>query len=56
MKTTTNEKSNAWRRIAIVTLLLVVLIGPNFGPLPHLLRQGLSLEGLAVAMSQSRVP
>jgi len=40
-----NEKSTAWRRIAIVTLLLVVLVGPLFGPLPHLLRQGLSLEG-----------
>lgn len=41
----TNEKSTVWRRIAIVTLLLVVLVGPNFGPLPRLFRQGLSLEG-----------
>jgi membrane protease YdiL (CAAX protease family) len=41
----TNEKSTAWRRIAIVTLLLLALVGPNFGPLPHLLRQSLSLEG-----------
>jgi len=41
----TNEKSTVWRRIAIVTLLLLVLVGPNFGPLPHLLRQSLSLEG-----------
>src|SRR5687768_9209205 len=41
----TNEKSTVWRRIAIVTLLLVVLVVPNFGPLPHLLRQSLSLEG-----------
>ena len=40
-----NEKSTVWRRIAIVTLLLLVLVGPNFGPLPHLLRQSLSLEG-----------
>jgi membrane protease YdiL (CAAX protease family) len=45
METTTNEKSTVWRRIAIVTLLLVVLVGPNFGPLPHLLRESLSLEG-----------
>ena len=42
---TTNEKSNVWRRIATVTLLLLVLVGPNFGPLPHMLRQSLSLEG-----------
>jgi membrane protease YdiL (CAAX protease family) len=40
----TNEKSTVWRRIAIVTLLLLVLVGPNFGPLPHLLRESLSLE------------
>lgn len=45
MNTTTNERSTVWRRIAIVTLLLVVLVGPNFGPLPHLLRESLSLEG-----------
>jgi membrane protease YdiL (CAAX protease family) len=44
MNTTTNETSTVWRRIAIVTLLLLVLVGPNFGPLPHLLRQSLSLE------------
>ena len=41
----TNEKSSVWRRIAIATLLLLVLVGPNFGPLPHLLRERLSLEG-----------
>jgi membrane protease YdiL (CAAX protease family) len=40
-----SEKSTVWRRIAIVTLLLLVLVGPNFGPLPHLLRESLSLEG-----------
>src|SRR5690606_42111586 len=45
MNTTTNERSTVWRRIAIVTLLLLVLVGPNYGPLPHLLRQSLSLEG-----------
>ena len=45
-----NEKSTAWRRIAIVTLLLLVLVGPTFGPLPHLLRQSLSLEGTITAV------
>jgi membrane protease YdiL (CAAX protease family) len=45
MATTNNEKSTVWRRIAIVTLLLLVLVGPNFGPFPHLLRESLSLEG-----------
>ncbi|MBX3038038.1 MAG: CPBP family intramembrane metalloprotease [Anaerolineales bacterium] len=44
MNTTINEKSTVWRRIAIVTLLLLVLVGPNFGPLPHLFRKSLSLE------------
>ncbi len=42
---TSNEKSTVWRRIAIVTLLLLVLAGPNFGPLPHWLRESFSLEG-----------
>ena len=45
MNTTINEKSTVWRRIAIVSLLLLVLVGPNFGPLPHLFRESLSLEG-----------
>jgi membrane protease YdiL (CAAX protease family) len=45
MNTTNNEKSTVWQRIAIVTLLLLALVGPNFGPFPHLLRQSLSLEG-----------
>jgi membrane protease YdiL (CAAX protease family) len=45
MNTTTNEKSTVWRRITIVTFLLVLLVGPNFGPLPHLLRESFSLEG-----------
>jgi len=47
---TTNEKSNVWRGIAIVTLLLLALVGPNFGPLPHLLRQSLSLEGSVIGV------
>lgn len=42
---TNHEKSTVWRRVAIVALLLLALVGPNFGPLPHLLRQSLSLEG-----------
>jgi hypothetical protein len=46
----TNEKSAVWRRIAIVTLLLLALVGPNFGPLPHALRQSLSLEGTITAV------
>jgi membrane protease YdiL (CAAX protease family) len=46
----TNEKSTVWRRVAIVTLLLLVLVGPNFGPLPHLLRQSLSLEGTIIGI------
>ncbi|MBL8099395.1 MAG: CPBP family intramembrane metalloprotease [Anaerolineales bacterium] len=45
MNTTNNEKSTVWRNISIVTLLLLVLAGPNFGPLPHLFRESLSLEG-----------
>ncbi len=50
MNTTNNEKSTVWRRIAIATLLLLVLVGPNFGPLPHLFRQSLSLEGSVIGV------
>jgi membrane protease YdiL (CAAX protease family) len=45
IKSIVNEKSTVWRSIASITLLLLVLVGPNFGPLPHLLRQKLSLDG-----------
>jgi membrane protease YdiL (CAAX protease family) len=45
METTNNEKSTIWRRISIVTVLLLLLVGPNFGPLPHLFMESLSLEG-----------
>ena len=50
MNTTINERSTVWRRIAIVTLLLLVLVGPNFGPLPHLFRESLSLEGSIISV------
>jgi len=50
MNTTTNEKSIVWRSIAIVTLLLLVLVGPNFGPLPHLFRESLSLENSVIGV------
>lgn len=45
---TNQEKSAVWRGIAIVALLLLALVGPNFGPLPHLLRQSLPLEGTII--------
>jgi membrane protease YdiL (CAAX protease family) len=45
-----NDKSTVWRRIAIVTLLLLVLVGPLFGPIPHLLRQNLSLQGTIIGV------
>jgi hypothetical protein len=44
------EKNNVWRRLGIVTALLFLLIGPNFGPIPTTLRQNLSLEGSIIGM------
>ncbi|MEJ2561200.1 MAG: CPBP family glutamic-type intramembrane protease [Anaerolineales bacterium] len=38
------EKSTVLRRLAIVIILLLLLIGPNFGPIPSLLQQHLSIE------------
>jgi membrane protease YdiL (CAAX protease family) len=38
------EKNTVIRRLAIVTVLLLLLIGPNFGPIPSLLHRHLSIE------------
>lgn len=47
------EKSTVWRRLAIVTVLLLLLIGPNFGPIPSLLQEHLSIESSALALLAS---
>lgn len=44
------DKGTIWRRLGIVTLLLLLLIGPNFGPIPLTLQQSLSLEGAIIGM------
>ena len=44
------DKSTVWRRLAIVTVLLCLLVGPNFGPIPTLLSQRLSIEASVVAL------
>ncbi len=44
------DKNSVWQRLGIVTALLFLLIGPNFGPIPTTLRQSLSLEGSIIGM------
>jgi membrane protease YdiL (CAAX protease family) len=44
------DKNTVWRRMAIVTVLLVLLVGPNFGPIPSLLRQRLPIESSVIAL------
>lgn len=44
------DRNSVWRRIGIVAALLLLLIGPNFGPIPATLRQSLSLEGSIIGM------
>ena len=44
------DKKMVWGRLGIVTALLLMLIGPNFGPIPMTLRQSFSLEGSIVGM------
>jgi membrane protease YdiL (CAAX protease family) len=44
------DKNTVWRRLAIVIALLVLLVGPNFGPIPSLLRQRLSIESSVMAL------
>jgi membrane protease YdiL (CAAX protease family) len=42
-----------WRRLAILTILLLLLVGPNFGPIPNLLSQHLSIEASVIALLAS---
>jgi hypothetical protein len=51
METTTNEKSTVWRRIAIVTLLLVVLVGPNSARFRTCLGRAYRLKAPSLAFS-----
>lgn len=50
MNTTDMDKGTVWRRLALVTVLLVLLVGPNFGPIPSLLGQSLSIENSVIAL------
>lgn len=47
------DRTTVSRRLAIVVVLLVLLVGPNFGPIPALLSQGLSMEAAVVALLAS---
>lgn len=53
MNTPEVDKNIVWRRLALVTVLLVLLIGPNFGPIPALLSQRLPIEGSVIALLAS---
>ena len=44
------NKNSVWRRLGIVSFLLLLLIGPNFGPIPLTLRESLSMEGSIIGM------
>jgi membrane protease YdiL (CAAX protease family) len=50
MNTVEVDKNTVWRRLAIVIVLLVLLVGPNFGPIPSLLSQSLSIESSVIAL------
>jgi membrane protease YdiL (CAAX protease family) len=47
------DNKTVWRRLAIVTVLLFLLAGPNFGPIPTLLSRHLSIEASVVALLAS---
>ena len=50
MNTHAVDKNRVLRHLAIVSVLLLLLVGPNFGPIPRLLGQNLSLEASVVAL------
>lgn len=46
----TLDKNINWRRLGIVSALLLLLIGPNFGPIPLTLHENFSMEGSIIGM------
>jgi len=50
MNITSIDNRTVWRRLAIVTVLLLLLVGPNFGPIPTMLNQRLSIEASVVGL------
>lgn len=46
----TADRSTVWRQIAIVAILLVLLVGPGFGPIPALLGQLLPIDAAVIAL------
>jgi membrane protease YdiL (CAAX protease family) len=55
MNTTAVDKKTNWRQIGIVTFLLILLVGPNFGPVPDMLSQSLSINNSVLALLGSFV-
>jgi len=55
MNTTAVDKKTNWRQVGIVTFLLILLVGPNFGPVPDLLSQSLSINDSVLALLGSFV-
>ncbi|NDJ55363.1 MAG: CPBP family intramembrane metalloprotease [Chloroflexi bacterium] len=53
MQETEVDSGRVWRNIAIVTVLLVLLVGPSFGPVPIWLGQRLPIEGAVLALLAS---
>ncbi|MBN2501321.1 MAG: CPBP family intramembrane metalloprotease [Anaerolineales bacterium] len=47
------DKKVVWRRIGIVAVLLVLIVGPNFGPLPNLLGQSFSINNAVLLLLAS---
>ena len=50
LETNNEDRGTVWRRIAVVSLLLLVLVGPNFGPIPGFLEQVMSVDAAVIAL------
>jgi membrane protease YdiL (CAAX protease family) len=53
METPAVDKKTVWRRLALIAVLLVLLVGPNFGPIPDLLGRHLPIEASVIALLAS---
>ncbi|NOH11578.1 MAG: CPBP family intramembrane metalloprotease [Chloroflexi bacterium] len=50
LETNNEDRGTVWRRIAVVSLLLLVLVGPNFGPIPSFLGQVMSVDAAVITL------
>lgn len=50
METVSGTKAHVWRQIGLISLLLLLLVGPLFGPVPSLLAERMAMETAVILL------